>query len=80
MGESPAGVLCAVGAVPFKFNGGVVHNSNPLPPGSETSASDTVTQQVAGALNSGQTYTVVVTVTFTDGSSQTQLVSITAQL
>jgi hypothetical protein len=80
MGQTTAGVACAVGAVTFNFNGAIIQTSNPLPIGSETSAVDTVTQQVAGALRSGQTYSIAVTVTFADGSPQTQLLSITAQL
>jgi hypothetical protein len=80
MGQTTAGVACAVGAVGFKFNGAIIQTTNPLPIGSETSAVDTVTQQVAGALRSGQTYSIAVTVTFADGSPQTQLLSITAQL
>jgi hypothetical protein len=80
MGETPAGALCAVGAVPFIFNGLVITTTNPLPVGDETSAADSVTQQVAGAISSGQTYTFAITVTFATGSPQTQLLSITAQL
>jgi hypothetical protein len=80
MGEQTTGVLCAVGAVPFTFNGLVITTTNPLPVGDETSAADTVTQQVAGAINSGQTYTFAITVIFATGSPQTQLLSVTAQL
>ena len=80
MGELTTGVACVATAQTFTFGGVIVQTSNPLPVGSETSASDTVTQQVAGAVNSGQTYTLAITVTFATGSPQTQLVSVTAQL
>jgi hypothetical protein len=80
MGELTTGAPCVALAQTFTFNGVIVQTSNPLPVGSETSASDTVTQQVAGAVNSGQTYAFAITVTFATGSPQTQLVSVTAQL
>jgi hypothetical protein len=80
MGQTTAGAPCAVGAVAFKFNGAVIQTANPLPVNAETSASDTVTQQVAGGLNSGQAYSITITITFATGSTQTQLVSMTAQL
>jgi hypothetical protein len=80
MGETTAGVACAVGSPTFSHSAAVIQTANPLPVGSETSASETVTQQVAGAINSGQTYTLAITVTFATGSPQTQLVSVTAQL
>jgi flagellin-like protein len=80
MGQSTADVVCAAGAVKFQFKGADIQTSNPLPVGSETSAVDTITQQVAGALSSGRAYSISITVTFATGSPQTQLVSITAQL
>ena len=80
MGETTAGVSCAAGSATFTYSGAVIQTSNPLPVGSETSASETVTQQVGGAINSGQTYALAITVTFATGSPQTQLVSVTAQL
>jgi len=84
MGETavavPVGCAGAVVVPEFMFGGVVIGSTNPLPVGSETSASDTVTQQVAGAVNSGQTYTLAIVVTFATGSPQTQLVSVTAQL
>lgn len=81
MGTSDTiGTACAAGAALFTFSGAVIKTANPLPVGSETSASDTVTEQVAGAINSGQAYSLTITVQFATGSPQTQIVSVTAQL
>jgi hypothetical protein len=71
---------CNAGAVNFAFNSLPITVANPLPVGSETSATSAVTQTAASALQSGNSYSFTITVTFATGSPQTQLVSITAQL
>jgi hypothetical protein len=71
---------CNAGAINFQFNGAAITAANPLPVGSETSATSAVTQTAASALQSGNIYSFTITITFADGSPQTQLISKTAQL
>jgi hypothetical protein len=73
---------CTAGSVQFTFGAAAnpITAANPLPVGSETSATAAVTQTGAGLLQTGRSYSVSITVTFATGSPQTQLISITAQL
>ena len=68
------------GSVPFCNNANaVIATANPLQVGGQTSASENV-QGNGVTLQSGTSYSMTVTVDFSNGSTQSQPVSVTAQI
>jgi flagellin-like protein len=77
-GQIGGGGLCTTN---FTFNGGPITAANPLPVGSETSASATVTTGAGqNWIQAGNHYSFAITCWLSNGSPQTQLVSLTAAL
>jgi|GEM_PF-1112785 DNA-binding transcriptional ArsR family regulator len=67
-------------AVEFQTNGFPLGVSNALPAGSEISASIGLVPTAGSTVQAGTTYSFTVSTTFLDGSTNTQIVSVIAQL